>query len=129
VKVVKGGMDAELEVVECGTANARYKVALEREMDERCPAGPYVEYSAMGLGGWSLCLALDAKVGQCFRSNVVDGFTLTTCAAADFKVTKVLADMADKNACLPPPPTVLFAPQPLVYPAPPLTICLAGIRK
>lgn len=128
VKVVKGGLDAELEVVECGTADARYKVALELEMQEQCPAGAYVEYSAIGLGGWSLCLALNATVGQCYKNDLADGFTLIECAAADFEVVAVLADRADKNACPPPPPNVLFNPEPLVYPTPPLTICLAGTR-
>lgn len=129
VKIVKGGMDAELEVVACGTARARYKVALELEMPEQCPAGPYVEYAAIGLGGWSLCLALNADVGQCFTNSFADGFTLTKCATADFKVVKVLANRANKNACPPPPPNVLFHPEPLVYPAPPLTICVEGVTN
>ena len=126
VKVVKGGLDAELEVVECGTADARYTVAVELEMREQCPEGAYLEYSVTGLGGWSLCLALNAIVGQCYKNSVTDGFTLTECAAADFEVVAVLADRADPNACPPPPPNVLFHPKPLVYPTPPLTICLAG---
>lgn len=125
VKVVKGGLDAELEVVECGTADARYVVAIELEMQEHCPAGPYLEYSVTGLGAWSLCLVLNAAVGQCYKNNVTDGFTLTECAAADFEVVAVLADRADKNACPSPPPNALFHPEPLVYPTPPLTICLA----
>jgi hypothetical protein len=129
VKVVKGGVDAELEVVGCRTADATYKIALELEMPERCPSGSYVEYSAIGLGGWSLCLALNATAGQCFKNDLVDGFALITCAAADFKVVTVLVNKAGKNACPPPPPNVLFSPEPLVYPTPPLTICLVGITK
>jgi len=129
VKVVKGGVDAELGVVECGSADARYTVALELEMPEKCPAGPYVEYSAVGLGGWSLCLELNANVGQCFKNDAVVGFTLTKCAAGEFKVVKVLAKTADRNACPPLPPDSLFNPEPLVYPTPPLTICLAGAKK
>jgi hypothetical protein len=127
VRITKDGLDGELEIVECGAAAAMYKVVLELETPERCPAGPYAEYAAMGIGGWSLCLALNAKVGQCFR-NSADGFTRTECASADFKVTKVLANAAGENACPPPPPNALFHPEPLVYPTPPLTICLAGIK-
>lgn len=126
VKVVKGGMDEELEVVECGTADARYTVAVELEMQEKCPEGAYLEYSAIGFGGWSLCLALNATVGQCYKNSFTNGFTLTDCAAADYQVVAVLTDRADDNACPPPPPNVVFAPKPLVYPTPPLTICLAS---
>jgi hypothetical protein len=129
VKVVQGGLDAELEVVECGTADARYTVAVELEMQEQCPAGAYLEYSATGLGGWSLCLALNAAVGQCYENSVTDGLTLAECAAADFEVVAVLTDRADKNACPPPPPNVLFHPEPLVYPTPLLTICLADTGR
>jgi hypothetical protein len=127
VKIVKGGVDAELEVVECGAVDARYTVALELEMSEKCPAGSYLEYTAMGLGGWSLCLALNAAAGQCYKNSVTDGFTLTECATADFQVVAVLAGTADENACPPPPPNVVFQPEPLVYPTPPLTVCLASI--
>jgi hypothetical protein len=130
VKIVKGGMDAELEVVDCGAADARYTVALELEMSEKCPAGSYLEYTATGPGGWSLCLALNAAAGQCYKNSVTEGFTLTECATAEFEVVAVLADTADKNACPPPPPpNVLFHPEPLVYPTPPLTICLASVTR
>lgn len=129
VKVVKGGVDAELEVVGCRTADARYKVALELEMQAQCPAGPYLRYAVIGPGSWSLCLALNATAGQCIKNGFADGFTLTKCAAADFKVVKVLADKADENACPPAPPNALFHPEPLVYPEPPITICLAGVAK
>lgn len=126
VNVVKGGVDAELEVVDCGAADARYTVAIELEMQEQCPAGAYVEYASIGAGGWSLCLALNAVVGQCFDNSVTIGLTLTECGTADLEVVAVLAGTADKNACPPPPPNTLFAPEPLVYPRPPLTICLAN---
>jgi hypothetical protein len=129
VEIVKGGVDAELAVVGCRAADARYRVALELEMQEECPAGPYLKYETIGPGGWSLCLALNARAGQCFRNSAVDGFILTKCAAAEVKVVKVLAGKADQNACPPPPPNVLFYPEPMVYPAPPLTICLAHVAK
>jgi hypothetical protein len=130
VKVVKGGLDAELEVLECGTPAAIYRVALELEMGERCPTGPYTEYSITGLGGWSLCLALDARPVQCFATNVPEaGFAATDCATADVKVEAVLTGTADGEACPPPPPDVAFYPRPLVYPTPPLTICLADVPK
>ncbi len=129
VKIVRGGVNAELEILECGAADARYTVAVELEMQEQCPAGPYLEYTVVGPGGWSLCLALNAIAGQCYKNSVADGFILTECAAADFEVVAVLADKTDKNACPPPPPNVLFHPEPVVYPVPPLTICLAGIAR
>jgi hypothetical protein len=128
VKVVKGGVDAELEVLECGTPAAIYRVALELDMRERCPKGSYTEYSIIGLGGWTLCLALDARPGQCF-TNDFEGFVATDCATADFTVESVLTGTADREACPPPPPDVGIHFRPLVYPTPPLTICLAAIPK
>lgn len=127
VTVVKGGLDAELEVLECGTPDAIYRVVLELESGEKCPAGPYSEYSVIGLGAWSLCLALNATPGQCFTSNLTAGFAAADCAAADFRVESVLTGKANAAACPSPPPDVLFHPEPLVYPTPPLTICLAGV--
>jgi hypothetical protein len=129
VAVVKGGVDAELEVLECGAPKAIYRVALEIEMTEKCPAGPYVEYSVIGLGGWSLCLALDAAPGQCFTTNAAEGFVAAACAAADVKVGSVLSGTADEDACPPPPANAVVHPEPLVYPEPPLTICLAAVPK
>lgn len=129
VQVVKGGVDAELAVVECGTPTAVYRVALELERGDDCPAGAYMEYSMIGFGGWSLCLALNATPGQCFTNDFAKGFASAECAAADFRVEAVLADTADGNACPPPPPNVPFWPKPLVYPTPPLTVCLSSIAK
>lgn len=129
VNVVKGGMDAELEVVECGAADARYTVALELEMPEKCPADSYLEYAAMGLGGWSLCLTLNATVGQCYTNSFTEGLILTDCATADFAIAAVLANTADENACPPSPSNMMFQLKPIVYPTPPLTICLASITE
>ncbi|MDQ3789257.1 MAG: hypothetical protein M3422_18685 [Actinomycetota bacterium] len=123
VRIVKGGVDAELEVLECGTPAAVYRVGLELDGGERCPAGPYTEYSMIGMGAWSLCLVLDARPGQCLE-NTVDGLAVTDCAGGAFKVTSVLADKADAKACPPPPPDVVAYPEPIVYPKPPLTICM-----
>lgn len=129
VSIVKGGMDPQLEVLECGTPRAIYRVAAEPEMAEECPAGPYAKYSLIGMGGWSLCLALEAKPGQCFKTNLAEGFAAADCAVADVKVTAVLTGKADGDACPPPPPNVAFHPRPLVYPTPPLTVCLAHVPK
>jgi hypothetical protein len=129
VSVVKGGFDAELEVLECGTPGALYRVGLELESGENCPAGSYAQYSAGAVNAWSLCLVLNATPGQCFKTNVTEGYAAADCASADVKVESVLADKADANACPPPPPKVYFRPKPLVYPTPPLTICLAAIPK
>lgn len=126
VRVVKGGVDAELEVLECGTPAAVYRVGLELERGERCPAGPYTEYSVIGMGAWSLCLVLDARPGQCFTNDIDAGTVVADCATADFRVESVLADKADADAC-PPPADPVYALEPLVYPEPPLTICLAGL--
>lgn len=127
VAVVRAGTDPELSVLDCGTPDAVYRVALELESGERCPAGPYVEYSIVGLGGWSLCLALDAAPGQCYTTDVATGFEAADCAAADVMVESVLPATADAAACPAPPPDAVFHPEPLVYPAPPLTICLAAV--
>jgi hypothetical protein len=128
VSVVKGGFDAELEVLECGAPGALYRVGLELDAGEKCPAGPYAEYSVGGLGAWSLCLVLNATPGQCFKNDAVAGFSAADCASADVKVESVLPDKADPNACPPPPPNVFLRPEPLVYPTPPLTICLSSTR-
>jgi hypothetical protein len=120
-------MDAELEVVDCGAPDAGYRVAIELEMQEKCPAGSYLAYSVIGAGGWSLCLTLNAAVGRCYNDSVTEGLTPAECTAADFEVVAVLTGRADENACPPPPPNVLFHPEPLVYQEPPLTVCLTSI--
>jgi hypothetical protein len=122
-------VDPELAVLDCGTPGAIYRVVLELEGTEECPAGPYMDYSMIGLGGWSLCLALDARPGQCFKTYVAEGFASADCAVADVQVVSVLTGKADGDACPPPPPNVAFHPRPLVYPTPPLTVCLAHVPK
>jgi hypothetical protein len=125
VAIVKGGMDPELDLVECGTPEARYTVAHDVQMSEDCPDGPFVEYSVIGAGGWSLCLMLNAAVGECFKHSM-DGPMLVDCAAADYRVTAVLPNTADATACPPQQARVVFG-QPLVYSEPSLTICVDGI--
>jgi hypothetical protein len=125
VSVVKGGMDAELEVLECGTAEAVYRVGLELESGQQCPEGSYAQYSAGTVNAWSLCLVLNATPGQCFKNDFLRGFAAADCASADVKVESVLPDKADPNACPPPPPNKILLVKPLVYPTPPLTICLS----
>lgn len=129
VAVVKGGVDPELAVLDCGTPGAIYRVAVEPEMGETCPKGPYSRYWIIGPGGWSLCLALDAKPGQCFTTDVDAGFATADCAGADVRVAAVLPGKADGDACPPPPADAAFYPGPLVYPEPPLTVCLAYVPK
>lgn len=129
VSVVKGGFDAELEVLECGTPDAVYRVGLELESGEDCPAGPYAQYSVGAVNAWSLCLVLNATPGQCFKNNFAEGYAAADCVSADVKVEAVLPDKTDANACPPPPPNVFLRPEPLVYPTPPLTICLSAIPK
>lgn len=127
VAIVKGGMDAELDLVECGTPEARYTVAYDDvKATEDCPDGPFVKYSVIGVGGWSLCLMLNAVVGECFTHSM-DGPTLAECSVADFRVTAVLPNTADATAC-PPQQAAVFLGETLVYPAPPLTICVDGVR-
>lgn len=127
VAIVKGGVDAELDLVECGTPEARYTVAHDDlKATEDCPAGPFVEYSVIGFGGWKLCLMLNAAVGECFTHSM-DGPTLADCAAADYRVTAVLPDTADATACPPQQARVVFG-QSLVYSDPPLTICVDGVE-
>lgn len=124
VAIVKGGVDAELDVVECGTPEARYTIAHDDlKVTEHCLDGPYVEYSRIGFGGWKLCLMLNATVGECFMNSVGDGPTLADCAAADLRVTAVLPDAADERAC---PPQQAAGPH-FVYQDPPRTICVDGI--
>ncbi len=124
VAIVKGGVDAELDVVECGTPEARYTIAHDDlKVTEHCLDGPYVEYSRIGFGGWKLCLMLNATVGECFMNSVGDGPTLADCAAADLRVTAVLPDAADEGAC---PPQQAAGPH-FVYQDPPRTICVDGI--
>jgi hypothetical protein len=103
IKVISAG-DAEAGQVECSAPEAIYKVA--RKLDSavgRCPEGDYTEWT----GGKrtdtvKLCLMLNAKEGDCFKTTTSGGNETderVACSSADFKVVKVVTGSADKTAC------------------------------
>jgi hypothetical protein len=103
IKVISTS-DAEAGKVECSAPEAIYKVA--KKLDSaasRCPEGDYTEWT----GGKrtdtvKLCLMLNAKEGDCFKTTTSGGNESderVACSSADFKVVKVVPDKADKAAC------------------------------
>ncbi|MET0238179.1 MAG: hypothetical protein ABW224_26295 [Kibdelosporangium sp.] len=96
--------DAEADQVECTAPEAVYKVAKKLDSaSSRCPQGDYTEWS----GGKrtdtvKLCLMLNAKEGDCFKTTSSGGNDTderVACSSADFKVVKVVSGKADKAAC------------------------------
>jgi hypothetical protein len=103
IKVISTS-DADAGQVECTAPEAIYKVA--RKLDSaagRCPEGDYTEW----VGGKrtdtvKLCLMLNAKEGDCFKTTTSSGNESderVACSSADFKVVKVVSGKADKAAC------------------------------
>lgn len=103
IKVISTS-DAEAGRVECSAPEAIYKVAKKLgSASNRCPDGDYTEWT----GGKrtdtvKLCLMLNAKEGDCFKTTTSGGNESderVACSSADFKVVKVVTGKADKAAC------------------------------
>jgi hypothetical protein len=108
IKVVSASVtDADVEKVDCSSAEAAFKVAANLDSSsDSCPDGDYAEYSDSGgrrSNGFKLCLMLNAAEGECFKQEgtiVAAKTTKVTCdSSATYKVGKVIAGRADENAC------------------------------
>ena len=125
----------DFSIVSCGAPTAAYKVAKAGHSID-CNY-PYVEMSDSpryfrNSSRW--CLALNAKVGDCFYQEV--GFptgkaTKVVCgSSASYRVTAVVPGRADHAVCGPnvdPLNRYVFAnPLALAYSSPALTICTVG---
>ena len=114
--------DVDVEVVDCGVAEAAYRIGARVAADRTCPEGAYDEYveTGGGGGGFRLCLALNAAEGDCFleRGSATSGTTSkVTCGpGATYKVERVYA-AADEFVCE-------SNENPVVYTVPPTTLCL-----
>jgi hypothetical protein len=114
--------NASIEKIDCDDPAAVFKVAKKLgDNTDKCPNEDlYEKYEQSGGRGadFALCLMLNAKEGDCFGNfRVPDKRARTDCAAAEVKVTKVVAGKADEAAC----ETPSF---PLAYPEPATTYCL-----
>jgi hypothetical protein len=118
--------DAEIQSVPCDAPEAVYKVAKTLpEPNADCPGSDYTLYYEEDPGGFTMCLMLNAKEGDCFINleNINANVTRVDCAEGEFKAVKVVEGEADESAC-PVDDTVV----PLVYPEPPPgTVCLEAL--
>ncbi|CCH27829.1 hypothetical protein ABZ816_06830 [Actinosynnema sp. NPDC047251] len=98
--------DADVETIDCSSPQAAFKVAVTLDSStDACPSGDYSEYSDRGgrrSNGFKLCLAFNAREGDCFKQEgtiVAGKTTKVTCdSSATHKVRKV-ADTEDENQC------------------------------
>ena len=115
--------DAEIQSVPCDAPEAVYKVAKTLpEPDADCPGSDYTLYYEEGPDGFTMCLMLNAKEGDCFINveNINANVARVDCAEGEFEVVEVVEGKADESAC----PTD-DAVVPHVYPEPPpSTVCL-----
>lgn len=111
---------ADVEKIDCADPIAVFKVAkrLGNDTDE-CPSPDYEKYTQTGRGSdFALCLMLNAKEGDCFTNFDSPGERARAdCAAAEFKVGKMVTGQSDPQACDP-------ESAPVVYPEPATTFCL-----
>ncbi|ROP38788.1 LppU/SCO3897 family protein [Saccharothrix texasensis] len=126
IKVVSASVtDADVEKIECSSAEAAFKVAAKLDSSaDSCPDGDYAEYSDSGgrrSNGFKLCLMLNAAEGDCFKeesSIAAAKTTKVTCdSSASYKVGKVVTGRADENECE-------SGDTVTVYSQPATTICL-----
>jgi hypothetical protein len=118
--------DAEVERIGCGTSEAAYKIGKRLSSDTAvCPDGNYVEYAQRGRDSLKLCLMLNASEGDCFTEHD-QRQARADCAAADFKVVKVISGKVDADEC-----GLEAAADPRAYPLtyaePPTTICRVAV--
>ena len=111
--------EADIEKVDCNSAEALYKVAVTKDDDAAgCPAPAYLAYTESGRNELLLCLSLNAKAGDCFQV-AENTYKKVACTApeANFRVSEVFNGKDDPAQCGD------AADQALSYPEPPMTIC------
>jgi hypothetical protein len=117
---VASSTNADVETVDCTSAEAIYKVATREDTDtESCPNDQYVSYTEEDQ--LLLCLQLNVSEGDCLK--VADADTRVECAdpAATHKVVAVLDGVDDETRCPDEGTTEV-----VTYPKPPLTVCLGS---
>ena len=115
--------DAEIERVDCGSADALYKVALTfSSAGARCPNGDYAAYTESGRGSSNLllCMTLNAKAGDCFKTQQEIEVRADCAKDAEYQVLEVIENSDDPRKC-----GAKNAKNALTYPDPKLTICVA----
>jgi hypothetical protein len=115
--------DARADRMDCAAPGAAYRVVKKlNSATGRCPDGDYTEWT----GGKrtdtvKLCLVLNAKEGDCFKTTSRGGNDTDQRVAcgpqADFQVLRVITGKADKNACAKGNVSATYA-------EPPTTLCL-----
>jgi hypothetical protein len=100
IKIVSAA-DAQVERVDCGSADAVYVVA--KKLDSARGVCPEGEYSELTSGSSvKLCLMLNAKEGDCFTTETI-GRNRThervPCTAAEYRVVKVVPGTVDSKVC------------------------------
>jgi hypothetical protein len=128
-----GPKTSAFAIVSCTAPDAAYKVAVRGGRRDSCPDLTYGAYGEREgkRSGFTLCLMLNAKQGDCFQQTVdfpTGQATKVACGAgATYRVTKVVEGTADKSACGRNASTGVSndfsRPRALVYQTPPTTIC------
>ncbi|MEU8897102.1 hypothetical protein [Nocardia sp. NPDC048505] len=118
---------ATFERADCADPAANYLVAEVFDgADSQCATADYTSYYQSGGNEYTLCLRLNARIGDCFAGGPGRASLRVECTgSADFKVDKILHGVADSAACGP----AASAENTIVYPKPEqLTFCLAAPR-
>lgn len=117
---VASSTNADVETVDCSSAEAIYKVATrEEDSTGTCPNEQYVQYTEEG--ELLLCLQLNVKDGDCLEvSDTDDKRADCTSPTATHRVVAVLDGVDDETQCGD------EATEVITYPQPPLTICLVS---
>ncbi|WP_280405260.1 LppU/SCO3897 family protein [Nocardia brasiliensis] len=114
---------AEFAIKECSDPEANYVVAQRIDgSNKNCENQDYASYYETGRNGYTLCLRLNVKEGDCIKSGTLAASTKVACSsAADYKIGRIVRGSADKSACGP----KYTEDSTIVYPKPdPMTLCL-----
>ncbi|HEY7591719.1 MAG TPA: hypothetical protein VH969_01090 [Actinophytocola sp.] len=118
---VKDAKNAEIEKVDCGSKEAMYTVGLTKDDSAaKCPNENYLQYTETGSSDVLLCLVLNAKDGDCFKSDGQVQVKTACGQGAEFKVAKVVKGSDDPKKC-----GAEEAANAVTFPEPKTTLCLA----
>lgn len=123
IKVNKAGRtDADVETIDCGHAEAVYRVGVRVDGGtSTCPGENYVTYTE---GELLLCLTLNARSGDCFHEDDEQDVRVP-CDPPDasYRVGEIFEGSEDPSKC-----GEVDAENAFTYPEPPLTICRVAVR-
>ncbi|ANN15250.1 hypothetical protein SD37_06005 [Amycolatopsis orientalis] len=112
----------EPKKADCGAPEANVKIAARVGGDEACPQGDYDSISMTGRISYKLCLAVNAKQGDCLTgyNSSTAGYQKVSCTdpTKDAELLKV-ANVVDEAVCEGTEATHVRS-----YSTPPTTICL-----